>query len=258
MSIFTAWRQRKAINSLGLVPLPKILALDQAKRVIVFAPHPDDEILGCGGTLALLTQRGCAVKVIVITDGSGAGWLAPGAVELRRQETITALGVVGITDIEFMNEPDGSFRSSNVFEQKITHLLHQFKPDWIFAPSVLDYHRDHVAISQALHSSWIGGVSEARMFLYEIWCPVPATCIVDITTVLAQKKQAIEKYLIPLAQRNYLHASIGLASYRGLYIDGEQGERYAEAFVEMESGRETQWLFKKMLDFRIFLEKRLG
>jgi len=258
MSIFTAWRQRKAINSLRLVPLPKILGMDQAKRVIVFAPHPDDEILGCGGTLALLAQRGCKIKVIVVTDGGGAGWLGPGAVEARRLETMAALDVVGVADVEFMNEPDGNFQNSHAFEQKIIQVLNRFKPDWIFAPSVLDYHRDHVAISQALYSAWMESVGGVRLFQYEIWCPVPATCIVDITTVLAQKKEAIEKYLIPLAQRNYMHANIGLSSYRGLYIDGEQGERYAEAFTEIESEGRAQRLFKRMLDLRLFLESRLG
>jgi len=232
--------------------------MDQAKRVIVFAPHPDDEILGCGGTLALLAQRGCKIKVIVVTDGGGAGWLGPGAVEARRLETMAALDVVGVADVEFMNEPDGNFQNSHAFEQKIIQVLNRFKPDWIFAPSVLDYHRDHVAISQALYSAWMESVRGARLFHYEIWCPVPATCIVDITIVLAQKKEAIEKYLIPLAQRNYLHANIGLASYRGLYIDGEQGERYAEAFAEIESEGRAQRLFKRMLDLRLFLESRLG
>lgn len=258
MSIFTAWRQRKAINKLRLVPLPTTLSLDRVERVIVFAPHPDDEILGCGGTLALLAQKGCKIKVVVVTDGGGAGWLGPGAVEARRLETLAALEVVGVSDVEFMNEPDGSFQSSNAFEEKIVGVLNSFRPDWIFAPSVLDYHRDHVAVSQALYSAWMASANSTRLFYYEIWCPVPATCIVDITGVLNQKKQAIQKYLIPLAQKNYLHANVGLSSYRGLYIDGKQGEQHAEAFAEIESSNKTQRFFKKMLDLRIFLENRIN
>jgi N-acetylglucosamine malate deacetylase 1 len=224
---------------------------------MVIAPHPDDEILGCGGTLALLSQRGCEIKVIVVTDGSGAGWLEPGAVEARRQESISALHVVGVSDVEFMNEPDGSFQSSKEFERKMIDAHEQFEPDWIFAPAVLDYHRDHVAISQALHTVWLESGSTARLFHYEIWFPVPATCIVDITSVFAQKKAAIAKYVIPLAQRNYMQAIIGLAAYRGLYIDGDHENYYAEAFVEIEKKNNWQWLFKRMLDLRIYLESRL-
>lgn len=257
MRSFFARRLERAVDALAPCPLPRQLELPLNARVLVFAPHPDDEVLGCGGTLALLGQRGCAVKVIVVTDGAGAGTLGPDAAEVRRRETLAALKVVGVDEAEFMDEPDGGFRNSRSFEQRLIAELDRYRPDWLFIPSMLDYHRDHVAASQALHAAWRRWRGQARLFLYELWSPLPATWVVDITSVLEQKKAAIACYATPLAHKDYLHANVGLAAYRGLYLDGPDGNRFAEAFVEVERSRVGRRLFARMLDLRLFIERLL-
>lgn len=220
----------------------------------MFAPHPDDETLGCGGTLALLRQNGCAVKVVFVTDGAGAGGLPDGAAAIRRKEAAAALGVLGVEDRVFLDEPDGSFRSSPRFEKNVLELFRQFQPDWIFLPSVLDYHRDHVAIGQAVFSCWQRWDGMSRAFFYEIWSPLPATWVVDISSMADLKRKAISRYELPLAHCDYLTASMGLASYRGLYLPGQNRPKYAEAFVE--AGKREAWggISKTMLNLRLCLE----
>lgn len=71
-SYIASKRVRHALNALEQCPLPRPLDLTLARKVLVFSPHPDDETLGCGGTLARLAQM-CPVKVALVTDGSGAG-----------------------------------------------------------------------------------------------------------------------------------------------------------------------------------------
>ena len=220
----------------------------------MFAPHPDDETLGCGGTLALLRQSGCAIKVVFVTDGAGAGGLPDGAAAIRRKEAAAALGVLGVDDMVFLDEPDGSFRNSPQFEKNVFELFRQFQPDWIFLPSVLDYHRDHVAIGQAVLSCWQRWDGLSRAFFYEIWSPLPATWIVDISSMADLKREAISRYQLPLAHCDYLTASMGLASYRGLYLPSQNRPKYAEAFVE--AGKRETWggISKTMLNLRICLE----
>lgn len=225
--------------------------------MLVIAPHADDEVLGCGGTLALLRQKGCLIKVIFVTDSAGAGGLGSDAVEIRRKEAVAALTVLDIDDIVFLDEPDGSFRNSPRFENRMNSLLRQFNPDWLFLPSVLDYHRDHVAIGHAALSCWQSWDSQSRAFVYEIWSPFPATRIVDISSVIDLKKQAISRYVLPLSHCDYFSASIGLASYRGLYLAKKDSPNYAEAFIEAEKKVKWGGLLQKMLNLRFYLEKLL-
>lgn len=258
MKRFIANLRQRAIARLAPCPLPKPLALLRDGRVLVFAPHPDDETLGCGGTLARLRQNGCAVKVVVVTDGAGAGTLPAGSVEVRRRETRAALAVLGIEDIVFLEEPDGGFSNHPRFMRDMATLLTDFDPDWIFLPSLLDYHRDHVAIGDALLRCWQRKSSRARAFFYEIWCPLPATHVVDISPVEALKRRAIACYALPLAHCDYLSASMGLAAYRGLYLSGGGRPALAEAFTEAD--RHTLWTMPfsaRLLSLRLALEKQL-
>lgn len=257
MKSFIAKLRQTKIGRLQLCPLPLPLIPIEAGKVLIFAPHQDDETLGCGGTLALLRQKKCAVKVIFITDGAGAGSLDADAPAIRRKEAAAALSVLGVDDIEFLDEPDGGFRTSTGFEKKIRQILQQFQPDWLFAPSVLDYHRDHVAAGEAVLSCWRQCGAPGRAFIYEIWSPLPATHVVDIGSVIALKKQAISCYALPLSHCDYLSASIGLASYRGLYLPGKPGCNYAEAFCEIEKKTSFGGLLQKMLNLRLYLENLL-
>ena len=237
--------------------MPKVLALPENGKILVFAPHQDDETIGCGGTLALLRQKGCEIKVVFVTDGGGAGSLPEGAVAVRKKEAIAALAVLGIGDIVFLDEPDGHFRNTPEFEQKIMAMLDQFQPDWLFMPSVLDYHRDHVAAGQAICACWRSWQGTARAFFYEIWSPLPATWIVDISSVAELKRSALSRYELPLAHCDYLSASMGLAAYRGLYLAGNGQSGFAEAFVEAEKDGIWRGMPERLLTLRTYVEKLL-
>jgi LmbE family N-acetylglucosaminyl deacetylase len=250
-------RQQSKIAQLSLCPLPKPLAPLKAGRVLVFAPHPDDETLGCGGTLALLRNNGCTVKVVFVTDGGGAGGLPEGSIAIRQQEAIAALTILGVEDWLFLAEPDGSFSNHPLFEQQALDIMQQFQADWLLLPSVLDYHRDHVAIGQALIALWQRHKTAKRLFFYEIWSPFPATHVLDISAVIELKRQAISAYQLPLAHCDYLSASLGLAAYRGLYLAANGQAKFAEAFVEAEHKECGGSMAEKMLSLRIYVETLL-
>lgn len=257
MKQFIAKQQQKKIAELGLCPLPTPLTPIESGKILVIAPHADDETLGCGGTLALLRQKGCQVKVVFVTDSAGAGSLGKDAATIRHGESIAALAILGIDDIEHLNEPDGDFHNTPYFEDKINNLLKHFNPDWLFLPSVLDYHRDHVAVGHATLACWRKYTKPCRAFVYEIWSPLPATNIVDISSVIDLKKQAIACYELPQSHCDYLSASMGLASYRGLYLAKKDTINYAEAFIEAEKKAVWGSLLQRMLGLRVYLEKFL-
>ena len=75
------------------------------RRVLVFSPHPDDETVGCGGSLALHVRAGDPVKVIFLTNGARGDFSGKTNREeyiaLRRKEAMKASQILGIKDIAF-------------------------------------------------------------------------------------------------------------------------------------------------------------
>lgn len=242
-------RQPDKIKSKSGNSFPKVLTPISHGAVLVIAPHPDDETLGCGGTLALLRKLDCRVKIVFVTDGAGAGTLQADASAIRRKEAVAALSVLGIDDTEFFEEPDGNFQNSTRFKIKVRDLLIRFQPDWLFIPSVFDYHHDHIEIGRAVLSLWQNWRAPSRAFIYEVWCPLPATHVIDISRVIDIKKQAIRCYVLPLAHCNYLSASIGLASFRALCLPSGQGGGYAEAFTEVKKENFFQGVLQSISKF---------
>lgn len=218
---------QRQLAELQACPLPQPLDLSQARKVLVFAPHPDDETLGCGGTLARLSTM-CQVKVVLVTDGSGAGGLPPGASAARQAEFVSALRVLGVTESAQLNQPDGSFTGSAELALQINALLEHYQPDWVFLPSPLDYHRDHVRITAFLEPLCRGAASVRQLLFYEIWAPVPATHVVDITEQMSRKNAALAEHATAMPHGDYMRAVDGLNRYRGLYLGRD---RFAEAFL---------------------------
>ena len=219
-------RIQKQLAGLEPCPLPQPLDLTQARKVLVFVPHPDDETLGCGGTLARLAPL-CPVKVVLVTDGGGAGGLPDGAGAVRQGEFVRALARLGVTDSLQLNQPDGSFEASPTLKQQIETLLQDFQPNWVILPSPLDYHRDHVRIAAFLEPLCRRASSVEQLLFYEVWAPVPATHVVDITDHAETKRQALREHATALACGDYERAVAGMNNYRGLYLG--RG-RVAEAF----------------------------
>lgn len=245
-------RQRRQLAALELCPLPRPLDLGQARKVLVFAPHPDDETLGCGGTLAQLANW-CPVKVILVTDGSGAGGLPPGAGAIRQQEFLRALAILGVRDSQMLNYPDGAFDADSAFESTVRDVLNTYQPDWVILPSPLDYHRDHVRLSASLEPLCRACASVKRLLFYEIWAPVPATHIVDITPTHELKRQALACHVTALACGDYARAVEGLNRYRGLLLGRD---RFAEAFW-VESAEDKRGLFGEILRLGLALLSRI-
>lgn len=245
-------------TGLSLCALPAALELPTGQRVLVFAPHPDDEVLGCGGTLALLQQAGCEVQVVVVTDGGGAGFIAdPDTTIKRKAESTEALSLLGIGAPQFLDQPDGQFVSNERLVTDVTKLIASNRPDWLFIPSPLDYHRDHVSISEFLLGCVRRSGCSPRIFLYEIWCPLPITRVVNISTVISQKKAALACYRIPQSHRDYQLANLSLAAFRGLLVRGAEAPVFAEGFIELEAIQGGKHLYRALLDLRLQLEPLL-
>ena len=210
--------------------LPQKLDLSQARRVLVFAPHPDDECIGCGGALALLSQlEGVQISVVLVTNGDGGAHSPnPKMGPIRLLEMRNALKVLGISDLKAMSRLDGRFKIDSGFVQEALGLIEDFKPNWVFLPGPIDYHKDHLQISVGVELACRQFQELDQLIYFETWAPLPATHILDITSVMELKCEALRAHQTALKYGDYERGVRGLNAYRGLYLGFEY---FAEAFV---------------------------
>ena len=184
-------------------------------RTLVLAPHPDDESLGCGGTLALLRRAGFAVHVVFITDGTqshphSALYPAARLRDLREAEALEALGELGVsaTEATFLRLPDRNLpiASDAGFAEVVDRLfilLQTFEPATVLVPFERDPHPDHRSTYQFLQGALAQlpeppHVLEYLIWLWELGQPddLPRAnerlaVSVDISLVMDQKRRAI-------------------------------------------------------------------
>ena len=192
-----------------------------ASRVLVFAPHPDDEIFGCGGALAKLCDGNIVCQIHICTDGSlgGVQQGSLGLIESRRlesQRAIAALQIASKASLHFWQFADRSLEQEPKLLQAISHSLARFKPDLVFAPSLMEVHPDHLAVAAAVFACWRSAQEDQSfdLCMYEIGRPIETNCLVDISSVIERKRQAMQCFESQLAERDYLGVIEGLNRYR--------------------------------------------
>ena len=131
--------------------------MSNKKRIIVFAPHPDDETFGCGGTIAKKISEGHEVYVVVMTDGRYAFLNVLGIEkdptpeelkEIRMQEVKKATEILGVPEgnLIFLNFIDGTLEDNKeAAEEKVINILREKRPDEVYLPYRGDGHPDHRA-----------------------------------------------------------------------------------------------------------------
>lgn len=207
-------------------------------RLAVIAPHMDDEVFGCGGTLARAARAGAEVTVVFVTDGRGGHTRGPGATPeftralsaRRREESRRAGRRLGFNDPIFLDLPDHAFGVSRATVSRLARILADLRPDAVFVPFFADQHRDHV-LAGALFARAAGAARLAgatACWSYEVWSPLPATAVVDITPVMDLKRAAMAEFASQLEYCDYAGAVEALNAYRSLA--GGLGRGWAEAF----------------------------
>jgi len=222
----------------------------QGERILVLAPHPDDEVIGCGGALALLAVEKREIHVIVATDGSAAERSlseedTPAAYRARREdETRRGLAHLGVSNVAFLRLPDRTLQDSeDELISRIRSLMREIKPDLVLAPSPLEIHPDHVALSRALFRAIqgttedLGHLALTMVAFYEVSRPIRPNRLIDITSVAEKKFEAIALHASQTSVRDYAHFARGLNAYRAMTLPSHV--KFAEAYFE-----------RSILDFR--------
>jgi LmbE family N-acetylglucosaminyl deacetylase len=229
-------RLRKALDYQSLIKASrKELKMEIKKaapkaRVLVLSPHPDDDVLGCGGVIQKHLANGSKIRVVYITKGDGESSSAIQKIdEIRQSEAISALKVLGVGDFSFGQLSDGKVTAQTA-GQVIKEAIDDFEPELIYAPTEFDDHSDHRETAHGLrwallHSKKIDPAL-INLYFYEVWTPLYPNRLITID--LAKKLEAVREHKSQLKNRPYDEAIAGLNKYRGLILGAEEP---AEAFL---------------------------
>jgi LmbE family N-acetylglucosaminyl deacetylase len=211
---------------------PSIITLQEKARILVIAPHPDDEILGCGGTIGKFIQNGSHIKTLFLTDGSHGNNTIEQQflVNLRKLEAKAGLKILGSDDLEFFNFKDSELRATRETIRMMLSLIEDYHPEIIFLPFFLDNHPDHkesaVIAAHALNRYKVPVVC----YCYEVWTALFPNVLIDITDMMDKKIRAIEAHESQVSHLNLVSSVIGLNSYRSLGLS--EDVKFCEAFYK--------------------------
>ena len=140
---------------------PSASPLDDVERVLVVTAHPDDVDFGAAGTVATWTRAGIEVAYCIATRGDAGGFDDTPREQmsaLREAEQRAAAAAVGVTDVTFLDHPDGAVYVTHELRRDITREIRRFRPDRVLTQSpVRDWtrlgpsHPDHLHVGEATY-----------------------------------------------------------------------------------------------------------
>ena len=148
---------------------------DLERPAIVFAPHPDDETLGCGGTIVRKLAQGARVEVIYLTDGSGSHDLIPAneLAAIRRAEALKACGVLGLDDrqVRFLDLKDGHLAEQEAEGlTRVGAVLRESAAEEVFVTHRQEPSPDHAAANHIVRRAVRKIGRPMMVWEYPIWC----------------------------------------------------------------------------------------
>src|SRR5262245_61629908 len=201
-------------------------------NVLVLAPHPDDEAIGCGGSLCQHAAKGDRVTVVFLTSGELGLKHLPRekAWAIREREAKAAGKILGVGRLHFLRQPDWTLGENiKPAARALRPLLSAAKASLIYVPHEGEWHPDHQAALPVLRAAlrgWQGTLPEVRA--YEVWTPLAThDHVANIGRVLSRKLRALRAHRSQLEEYDYERAVRGLNAFRG---ELAAKCRYAEVF----------------------------
>lgn len=168
-------------------------------RVLVLAPHPDDEAIGCGGTVLRHVLAADLVTIAIATDGRRSGAIRdPSLMAARRKiEAVEAARLLRSAHLQWIGLPEGEWSMPQLRDALIV-LLEDLRPDLVYAPSRVDFHPEHHKVAHALALALESSAHRpATLRVYQIQVPLTAALanvVSDLSAVLDESEAALRAH----------------------------------------------------------------
>lgn len=243
-----AWlRQRNAaaiaardarVAGVGQAVAPRELDVeDWARRgVLVFSPHPDDEVIGCGGTLLDVVSRGGTVTIVQVTDGSDSAAFTNESESVRRQvrldEAARVAQLIGARELISLRADNRALRPTRELRERFRETLERVRPGVVLVPSFNDIHPDHQTVLRLASDALRETTERPELVgLYEVWGLVAPTHMHDVASRIGQIEELLLTYVTALKVDDYVHLVAERLLYNALEYRCRSG--YLETFEVM-------------------------
>ena len=166
---------RRLARSLLARAARQVPASELGRHAVVFSPHPDDESLGCGGTILRKKQAGATVKLVHVSDGGASTTLIPRdeLTAMRKRESVNAGQVLGVDDIYFLEFPDGHLGEHiPAAIERVDEILRRESPEEVFVPygrEPMKQAADHVAVTNIVLAALRRQPKPVTVWEYPVW-----------------------------------------------------------------------------------------
>ena len=182
----------------------------------MLAPHPDDEVFGCGGAIRSHVIGGVPVRVVILTDG------AQYADVLQRQaESRAAAQIMGYGEPQFWGLPDRGLYCSDTLVERIVNEITVHGADLVYAPSPWEVHPDHRQTSTLAVEAVRRAPGPVRLAFYEVGAPLRPNVLLDLTPTLDFKRQAMQCFASQLEHQDYTRHMLALNHFRSYTLPKE-------------------------------------
>jgi LmbE family N-acetylglucosaminyl deacetylase len=223
---------------------PKELHPPLARRILVLAPHPDDEVIGCGGLL-LLHRGQSEIHIVNVYNGDWGGSTEEGPwrdepqykrslVELRSREFESVTAKIGATSVTRLDVSDSTGIPGDKEAYALRTLLQKVRPQIVLLPWFLDGQEQHQETNRLFTIAAAG--YECLVLGFEIWSLMPPTSFMDISSVIDEKLAILQEYWSQLRTVDYSSYVEGLARVRAFHHSvGPRRNGAAESYFAMPS-----------------------
>jgi LmbE family N-acetylglucosaminyl deacetylase len=161
------------------------------QRILVVAPHPDDEACGCAGTLIRHQRCGDTICIAYITDGRRSRALGLGPDEMarrRRREAAISAEALSAKRVAWFGLPEGDWAAEQL-EPDLGALIREFAPQIVYGPSLIDFHPEHYQVAHVLGPLLANAPDAPRVRVYQVQVPLTAALtnlVADISSLVGE------------------------------------------------------------------------
>ncbi len=197
-----------------------------SKKIIVIAPHPDDDILGAGGTLLRAKSLGAEVHIIYVTNGN-----------IIKSEKIKKEALEVCEEAKFIPyflnfEPKKINPYDDDAITNITRIINEVNPGAIFISFFLDNHVDHRLVNHLMYRcfNYISFNKDIEIWSYQIYSSILPNVIIDITDMVSKKSKLIDIWKSVSKFNDLSHYILGINASNSIYLKNSRKKLYGEAF----------------------------
>jgi len=203
---------------------PKELKFDNNNKILILAPHADDEVIGCGGLLLKYSKQ---CDVICLTDGryGDRDIDIHNMIKIRKNEFISVMTKLNIKNFNFLEIEDTKLK----YNYEVLNQISFNNYDYICIPNNLDQHPDHKVVFNHIQQAYKDKLikKNIKIIMYEIWGTLPiVNYYIDISHIVQQKKEIINLYHSQIKYIDYATKILALNEYRGMIANKKYVEGY--------------------------------